>query len=272
MFIHFLLNKNKGGFPKCRKESRERMPKSLRVGKFLINYQIMKKYFILVLVLVTCVSAINAQFSQFHVGLALPQGDFGDGNEKKEFFMSDGVGFAATGFNIGYKYYNPLSVEKLSLVFGLDVFYNGLNSDAKDEWGDDDADISWPAYLNIPVTIGLNYAHPINEAISIYGEFALGVNFSKITNFHTEYSDDDYQSESTYKYDAAFTFCYGLEAGVFINKKFSIGLRYNQLGSHKFKGKKEWYYEQYDDEGDDKFKFGKALSISNLSLSVGILF
>ncbi|MDR1436700.1 MAG: outer membrane beta-barrel protein, partial [Candidatus Symbiothrix sp.] len=159
---------------------------------------------------------------------------------------------------------SPLSAEKLSLVFGLDVFYNGLNSDLKDEWADDDEDVSWPVYLNIPVTLGLNYAHPVNEAISLYGEFALGVNFSKITNYHEEWTDyDGEEYEATLKFDPAFKFCYGLEAGVFINKKYSIGLRYNQLGSHKF---------EYKNEDKKKDKFDKALSISNLSLSVGILF
>jgi hypothetical protein len=230
--------------------------------------KIMKKIFILSLFLMGCVSVINAQFSQFHVGLALPQGDFGDGNVKKHAPFGDGVGYAATGFNIGYKYYNPLSAKNLSLVFGLDVFYNGLNSDAKDEFfDDDDVDYSLPVYLNIPVTVGLNYTHPLNDAIGLYGEFALGANFSKITNYAEEEDDE----EMSYAFDPAFTFCYGLEAGVFINKKFSIGLRYSQLGSNKFKYKWEYSDGQGNDDDDDE-KFDKTLSISNLSLSVGILF
>ncbi|MDR2086964.1 MAG: hypothetical protein LBP72_07280, partial [Dysgonamonadaceae bacterium] len=152
----------------------------------------MKKVFVLVLFLVSCVSVMNAQFSQFHVGVALPQGDFGDGDVDDDEPFGDGVGFAATGFNVGYKYYNPLSAKNLSLVFALDVFYNGLNSDVKDDFedaedaADGDFEYSLPAYLNIPVTLGLNYAHPLSSTIDLYGEVALGFNFSKITDLKIE--------------------------------------------------------------------------------------
>jgi hypothetical protein len=46
----------------------------------------------------------STPFSQIHIGIVFPQGDFGDGDVDKDAPFGDGVGFAATGFNIGYKY------------------------------------------------------------------------------------------------------------------------------------------------------------------------
>ena len=73
-------------------------------------------------------------FSQVHVGLALPIGKFAEGKSKNfedyEYaadFIPKGNGFATMGFNVGYKYFNPLSVENLSLVLGVEAYYNGLN-------------------------------------------------------------------------------------------------------------------------------------------------
>jgi opacity protein-like surface antigen len=231
----------------------------------------MKKVFIFSFILMSYVTVMNAQFSQVHVGLALPQGDFGEYNTKSSSNNPQGV--AGTGFNIGYKYYNPLSTPNLSFVFGIDVFYNGLNSDYKDDVTEgydeyveagyiEDYEYTFPAYINIPVTVGANYTYPINEKIKIYGELGLGANYSKVTSEKSSYTDSNGdEEEDEYKLDAAIGFTYGLEAGLFINNKFTIGLRYNNLGSYNYK-----------DEDGDKVYGKKSLTISNLSLSVGYLF
>lgn len=215
----------------------------------------MKKALILVLIFMGSVYTMNAQFSQLHIAGVFPTGDFGDDNSKKEIYQ--GVGHAATGLNIGYKYYNPLSVENLSFVFGIDLFYNPLQGDYKDDYEDVAEDITFPVYLNVPATVGLNYAYPVAEKVKIYGEVGLGCNYSQGTNFKYEYRGYDYEL----KFDPSFKFAYGIEGGIFVNEKFSIGLRYNNLGSHKYKYK----------INSEKTKFDKALSISNLSLALGLL-
>lgn len=218
----------------------------------------------------TSISTETPSF-QIHVGAAIPIGDFGGGDIKKNSIGSK-YGFAGTGFNVGAKYYHPIaSAKNLSLIFGLDFYYNGLNSDMKDlkeEAEDDETEIKLPSYINIPLTGGVNYSYPINNNLSIFGEAIIGVNYSKMTSWKEE--ESDYESETSF--DAAFGFSYGLEAGILINKKYSISVRYNNLGSYNYKGKYTEIYE--DEEESEKFKkaFDKKKSISNITIAVGVNF
>lgn len=211
----------------------------------------------------TPVQLTQSPFSQFHVGLVFPSGKFSAGSDIEDFY-TNGKGSAAMGFTAGYKYYNPLSTENLSWVFGIEVFYNGLNSITKDAMDDPHADVTYPMYFNFPATIGLNYATPLQENIKLYGEAAIGGNCSIVTKIGYSYDSSYNSNDDKYSYDATFNptigFAYGLEAGLFINGKYTIGLRYNNLGSYKYKIKDEDDY------------INKKLSITNTSLSVGILF
>jgi hypothetical protein len=207
----------------------------------------------------------QAQFSQFHVGFAFPQGKFADGDVAGD-ILSRGKGLAGTGFTAGYKHYSPLSTENLSWVFGIEAFYNGLNSDGKDALDDRDfEDVTYPMYFNFPVTFGLNYAIPLQETIKLYGEVAIGGNLSLPTNL--AYSTSTNYQDMSYHFTPLFGFTYGLEGGLFIKNKYSIGLRYNNLGSYKFK-----YEVDFETDSTKKDKFGKALSIVNISLCAGVLF
>jgi hypothetical protein len=207
----------------------------------------------------------QAQFSQFHIGLAFPSGKFADGEYASD-VLQYGKGFAATGFTLGYKYYSPLAVENLTYVFGIEAFYNGINSDAKDGLDDEDYDdVTFPKHLNFPVTVGLNYAIPLQENLKLYGEAAVGGNLSMPTKI--AYSGSDRFYDYSLKFTPAFDLAYGLEGGLFINNKYSVGLRYNNLGSYKYK------YE-IDSDGSEAIneRFGKALPVINVSLCVGLLF
>jgi hypothetical protein len=225
----------------------------------------MKKAAIIFSILMSLATVAQAQFSQFHVGFSFPSGKFADGDDANDVF-NRGKGMAATGFTAGYKYYNPLSVQNLSFVFGIEAFYNGINSDAKDgleEEGFDD--VTFPMYLNFPATVGLNYAIPLQENIKLYGEAAVGGNFSMPTKL--DFSDSDNYQDMTYKFKSMVGFAYGLEGGIFINGKYSIGLRYNNLGSYKYK-----YEIDYEKKNSEDEKLGKAMPVTNLSLCVGVLF
>jgi hypothetical protein len=225
----------------------------------------MRKVVIVFSVLLGLATMAQAQFSQFHFGLGFPSGKFSDGDGLSD-ILNRGEGMAAMGFTAGYKHYSPLAAENLSWVFGLDVFYNGLNTDAKDyieDMGFDD--VVFPVYLNIPATIGLNYAIPLQEGIKLYGEAAVGANYSIPTKL--DLSDRSGYQDMTYEFTPAFGLTYGLEGGLFINDKYTVGLRYNKLGSYKFK-----YEIDYEENDTLKEKFGKALPITNISLSVGVLF
>jgi hypothetical protein len=226
----------------------------------------MKKTIILIHVFMCLAWLAQAQFSQFHAGFVFPNGKFADGDEKRDDFF-DGKGFASTGFTIGFKQYNPLSAtEGLSWVWGIEAYYNGVNSDYRDAVDDTGwDDVTFPKYLNFPLTVGINYAIPINEKAKIYGEAALGGNFSLPTVF--KLGDRSGYQDMEIKVTPAFGFAYGIEGGLFINNKYSIGLRYNNLGSYKYK-----YEIEYEDADSKKDKYDKALPITNISLSVGLLF
>lgn len=225
----------------------------------------MKKIITLVCLLMCLVTMASAQFSQFHAGLSFPTGKFGDGDYASD-LMSKGKGFAAMGLTAGYKYYSPLAIENMSWVFGIEAFYNGLNSDGKDGLEDNSfRDLRYPMYFNFPLTFGLNYAIPLQSGLKLYGEVGVGGNFSLPTNL--SYSDSDSYQDMTYKFTSTFGFAYRVEGGIFISDKYSLGLSYNNLGSYKYK-----YKVEYESKSSDKGKFGKALAITNISLCFGFLF
>jgi len=226
-------------------------------------------------------------FSQFHIGLAFPSGKFADGDVDRGDSYNLDKGFAAMGFKAGYKYYSPLQSENLSLVFGIEAFYNGLNSEFKDQFDDlihhnIYSDITFPMYFNFPVTLGLNFAVPLQENLKLYGEAAIGGNLSLITktvlNLSHSFSNFDFYNESVTTVTPVFGFTYGLEAGFFIGDKYSIGLRYSDLGSYKYKTKTEHEYRYvYSDRTEyrnetEKDKARKALPITVFSLCFGVLF
>jgi hypothetical protein len=165
---------------------------------------------------------------------------------------------------VGVKGYIPVSVEGLFITLGADGYFNGMNSDYKDEReGDGDVDISFPWYINIPITAGICYRYSFNDAAAIYGEFNLGANISTMTS----YKESMGSTEMALKVTPAIGFAYGIEAGVLLADRFNIGLRYNGLGSYKYK-----YTMEMDGEESDPEKFAKKLSISNFAIVVGIKF
>ena len=226
----------------------------------------MKKTVFILGILTSLASFAQAQFSQFHVGGAFPTGKFGDGVAGSDNILGGGKGFAQAGFTIGFKHYGKLSIENLSWVFALQGFYNGINSDYKDYLEDMGfKDVSFPRYLNFPATVGINYAYPIAETVKLYGEAAVGANFSMPTK--TKLRDRSGYQDMEYKITPKFGFAYGLEGGMFIKDKYSLGLRYNNLGSYKYK-----YEAHYENSDVKKYKFDRSLPITSVSLCAGVLF
>lgn len=223
----------------------------------------MKNIFLTLLLLMVTIPQVQGQSSRIHIGGAFPTGDFNDDDS-----YNRKSGDAAFGFNLGYKYYSPLSIPNLSLTFGLDLFYNGIKGDVKDDVENDNPnyDITFPKYLNIPLSLGINYMYPIpNSNIGIYGEFGLGPNISIETTQKFEYKNSDYEQIITYKPSVKLS--YNIEGGIEINEKYTIGLKYNQLGTHKYR------YTITEKPGNDKEK-GKMNKqpITILTLVVGIKF
>ena len=228
----------------------------------------MKKYLFLAVFFASCVFTLNAQTkSELQIGLAVPQGDFADDNEKYAIYRGDGV--AGTGFYLGYKLLSPLSTDGLYWTFNAGIMYNDLQSDFKDDWEDemDDADdYSLPKYLNVPVLAGLQYEKTISDGLNLFGEAGVGLNILKITNESYEYDYSEYLR--TFKPSVKLGFKIG--AGIVLQEKYTISLNYLGLGSHKVKY--EYEYEIYGESESDDDKFDKALSVSSLNITFGIRF
>jgi opacity protein-like surface antigen len=234
----------------------------------------MKKYLFFAILFASCVFTLSAQTkSELQIGLAVPQGDFADDNEKYAIYRGDGV--AGTGFYLGYKLLSPLSTDGLYWTFNAGIMYNDLQSDFKDDWEDemDDADdYSLPKYLNVPVLAGLQYEKTISDGLNLFGEAGVGLNILKITNQSEEY--DYYEDLTTFKPSVKLGFKIG--AGIVLQEKYTISLNYLGLGSHKVKYEYEIeYYDEYEYYGESESvdgKLKKALSVSSLNITFGIRF
>lgn len=207
-------------------------------------------------------SALNkaTEFS-IHLGGAFPMGDFGDSRASRGLVAwsdkTEKAG-AGTGFDIGAKLkFNIPSINGLGVMLTADLFYNGPNNDVKD-WIDDliysyiyddeldDAEITAPKYINIPIMLGVNYDYTINEKISVWGEAGIGANIRKMTMLKQYLSSGDVELIIKQKYDITTTFAFQIGAGLKLMDKVSLGLHYYALGSGKVKGMvSEEYIENY---------------------------
>ena len=234
----------------------------------------MKKYLFFAILFASCVFTLSAQTkSELQIGLAVPQGDFADDNEKYAIYRGDGV--AGTGFYLGYKLLSPLSTDGLYWTFNAGIMYNDLQSDFKDDWEDEmdyADDYSLPKYLNVPILAGLQYEKTISDGLNLFGEAGVGLNILKITNQSEEY--DYYEDLTTFKPSVKLGFKIG--AGIVLQEKYTISLNYLGLGSHKVKYEYEIeYYDEYEYYGESKSgdgKLTKALSVSSLNITFGIRF
>lgn len=163
---------------------------------------------------------------EIHFGPSVPLSDFGNDD-----FDDEDAGGAALGLNVGLKYQYPLTENGLGLFGGIDVFYNGLDSDIKEGYEDlfdSDADITFNRYINIPISAGLMYEFKANEQVSLFGNIGLTSNFLNVTDLVVEVGND----EVTIETDLANTFGYKIGGGILINEKTSIELNYYRLGLH----------------------------------------
>ena len=231
----------------------------------------MNKNLILVFVFVSITLMVKAQ-SHFglHVGASFPMGDFA--GEK-----SDNSGSAGTGLNVGIKYFYPVkSCKGLSLTAGIDLIDNGLNQNAKDNFknqistlGVTDISISFIDYINIPVLVGLNYNYQADKIISLFGDAALGINYSAITDLSILFKYQGTQIKSTQTFTPKNNLAFQVGGGFLILNNYTVGLHYNMLGSYAFKGKVKMEsagQSQTENASDTN------VNISTLSLAVGIRF
>jgi Outer membrane protein beta-barrel domain len=242
----------------------------------------MKKTLLLIFIFCGLIS-LNAQNKQeFQIGLAMPSGDFADDDNESAIF--DGSGGAANGFYIGYKLLAPIDAKGLFWTFSAGIMYNSLNSDLTEDIEDNikednsyegNLETNFTKYINIPVMVGLQYETILSSSTKLFGEVGLGLNILKLTNMSMSYdvlenNNNTYEYESNTSFDPSFKLGYKIGGGLVIKDKYTIGLIYMGLGSHKVKYEGEEIWDGEKEKYKDKFE--EALSISSLNLTFGFRF
>ncbi|MGW8315649.1 MAG: hypothetical protein ACWGNV_08620, partial [Bacteroidales bacterium] len=155
----------------------------------------MKSSRIILAILFSACYAVNVQSQgnySVHFGPSFPISEFASDDLEDE-----DAGGATVGLNLGVKYSYPLTESGLGLFGGVDLNYNGLKKDVKDDveelyglMGITNADIKYYKYINVPITAGLNYTYQADEMIGVFANAGLALNFLKITNMELKASGE----------------------------------------------------------------------------------
>jgi hypothetical protein len=192
----------------------------------------------------------NEGFS-FHLGAALPTGDFADEKYAPQ-------GGAGTGFALGMKNTWAVNASGLGIFLSADFIYNGVNSEVKDifdEIEEEGSEVTIPHSINIPVLFGFNYLYRADPKLGLWCEAGVGPNFRMISDESMVYTEYGYHfsSEETYKMSTSVALQAG--TGLMLNDKFSMGLHYYSLGKAKLRyeyTEKETGYDDYTEKGSYK--------------------
>lgn len=194
-----------------------------------------------------------------HFGPAMPVSDFAADD-----ILDEDDGGAAVGLNVGLKYVYPLTENGLGLFGGIDINYNGLQRGYKDdvedfykELGVRNPDITFFKYINIPLTVGLNYTFLADEKVSLFANGGLALNFLKITDMEIEANG----AKVTTEIDMASNLGVKIGGGIILNQKTSIAINYYALGKHDMEGKMK--------SGGLSEKFEGEAKVDIVTLTVG---
>ena len=162
---------------------------------------------------------------KFHVGPSFATSDFGDDNVN-----DDDAGGAGIGINAGLDYLYPLTDNGLYLLGGLDISFNPLKGEYKEDIEDQfgNADVTFFNYINVPVSAGLYYQFSPSEQVALFGNAGLAFNFLKITNFKIENEN----SEVDLSYGLTNNLGVKLGAGLILNGKTTLAVNVYNLGEH----------------------------------------
>jgi len=221
------------------------------------------KIFTLVLISVFFTVKTYSQGKVFiHLGPSIPVSDFASDDLDDE-----DAGGAAVGLNIGLQYIYPLSESGIGIFGGIDFNYNGLKNDVKNDveeiyesLGITNADIKYYKYINVPVTVGLNYTFNADDKFGVFANAGLALNFLKITDMEVKTNGQTVTTEM----DLANSIGFKMGGGILINQKIFLSIDYLGLGKSDIEGKvmATGYSEDIDGEG----------KVDLLNLTLGIKF
>ena len=219
------------------------------------NFKIIAFFFFSVCFTVKTYSQGNVSI---HFGPSFPVSDFA-----LDDLDDDDAGGAAVGLNVGLQYIYPVSESGLGIFGGIDFNYNGLKKDVKDDiedlWasiGINNADVKYYKYINVPITVGLNYTYQADDKIGVFANAGLALNFLKITDMELTANGQTV----TVEMDLANSIGFKIGGGILINQKTSISIDYLGLGKHDIEGKVK------DDDSSMDFDYEQKVDLVTLTL------
>ncbi len=175
-----------------------------------------------------------------HVGPSFPLSDFGLSkmiDEDSEEVITN-AGGAAIGLNGGLQYVYTFSKIGLGVFGGVDLNYNGLQKSSRrdferifEEDGIDDIKIEYYKYVNVPLTVGLNYIYEGDGMIGVFANAGVALNLLKMTNM--KFSSEIEEEALKVKMDLASNLGFKAGAGILFAKKYFVSIDYFGLGKHE---------------------------------------
>lgn len=135
---------------------------------------------------------------------------------------SDMLGFA---FRFGYRI--PINNSEYGEVMPYveaNGFWNRPNKDLRKQF--DEANNTYPQYINVPLYIGAQYRYPVTDIIKPYAEFGIGYDLLFISSEYGKPGDD-------YRYNPKGALSGNVGVGCFFSDWVSVGVYYYGFGSHK---------------------------------------
>jgi hypothetical protein len=103
------------------------------------------------------------------------------------------------------------------------------------------------SYINIPVTVGLNYSYKADDRMGVFANAGMVWNFLKVTDMEIIVSGQTFTTEMALASNPGFK----IGGGLLIDSSTSLSINYFGLGVHDLEGKvkRDYISENIDGEG-----------------------
>lgn len=142
-----------------------------------------------------------------------------------QYIMNSSSNMLGFAFRFGYRI--PINNSEYGEVLPyveVNGFWNRPNKDMRKQY--DEANNTYPHYINVPLYIGAQYRYPVTDIIKPYAEFGIGYDLLFISSEYGKPGDD-------YRYKSKGALSGNVGVGCFFSDWVSVGIYYYGFGSHK---------------------------------------
>lgn len=244
----------------------------------MIKYKHFKALFVATLLTLACVRAQGQEFvTSIYLNGVLPTGEF---NDKVDIYhpisplsgdaymdrlliakgASAGLGGTFRGgiwFDIGFGQLQPFAEASF--------LWNAVNKDIRstyDKTYKNEECPHAPAYFNLPMMLGLQYRYDLTNIIRPYAELGIGYDVLFI-------SGNGYkENKPWYTYKPSGKLCWMLGAGTYLGDYVSVGIIYQNFGSHRI----DYTAKSSGREDGGTFDHTERRSLGEFGIRVGFHF